>query len=201
MRLVNVLGKVLVVAGVAGGMLGGAAALGSTLFEAPPRDAAEFAERVEAGSTHWDDLETTEAKGTKAASDKRRRTPAERRYARKLNAMCLRHEREANAVPRPQSEAELRAWFEALVPLFERQENEYRALTPPATYKTEAARLLTLSDSGLRVVEQVAAALRRGETKAVAPMLAKLDALGRRSDAIFRRIGARACLSDDIALS
>ena len=42
-----------------GDVLGGAAALGSTLFEEPPRDAAEFAQRVAAGRVAWRDGDLT----------------------------------------------------------------------------------------------------------------------------------------------
>ena len=49
-RLAQTLAKAGVILAVIAVALGGAVALGSTLFEAPPRDAAEFAARIEAGA-------------------------------------------------------------------------------------------------------------------------------------------------------
>src|SRR5919106_4072747 len=100
MRLVRRLFKLLVVVAVAAAVLGGAAALGSTLFEAPPKDAAEFADWVAEGSKHAD---PSDGKG-KAAD--RQRTPAERRFIRRLNEMCSRQERELDQLPTPQSSQE-----------------------------------------------------------------------------------------------
>ena len=73
MRLAQTLVKAAVILAVIAATLGGAVALGSTLFEAPPRDAAEFAARVEAGST---------------TRLRRKRTAAERRYILEVGELC-----------------------------------------------------------------------------------------------------------------
>ncbi|MGH3035480.1 MAG: hypothetical protein ACRDON_13135 [Gaiellaceae bacterium] len=189
MRLVNVLVKVLVVAGVAGGMLGGAAALGSTLFEAPPHDAAEFAERVEAGSTHWDDIETTEVKGA-VAGRKQRRTPAERRYVRELNSLCRRG---GLRLEPPKTQAAAVRFLEQLAVTIGAQMDALPALRPPRSYRDEAARLVRLGRSNARVLDEAADAVRRDDARAYQAIKAKGARLDARMLAIYRRLGAGAC--------
>jgi hypothetical protein len=98
-KLVKTLGAAVLAAAA----LGGAAALGSNLFESPPRDAAEFAERVEAGSTHIDPNRKRPVVQKKHGKKAQKRVPAaqlaaERRYARTLNGWCVQQERDVAAL-------------------------------------------------------------------------------------------------------
>jgi hypothetical protein len=190
MRLVRRLINVLVAAAVAGGALGGAAALGSTLFENPPRDAAEFAQWVEAGSTQAD------ADADRAKPAARGPTPAERRYVRRLNAMCARQEREAEALRHPRTRREMLEYIERSLPMARRHHEEFRRLDPPRSYRDESARLLALDRSGLRTIEAMRSAFLRRDRGAYEASVAKLNLLVIRLDRIFRRMRADSCLSD-----
>ena len=100
MRLVQTLAKAVVILAVIAATLGGAVALGSTLFESPPRDAAEFAARVEAGSTYAPPAET--------------RTAAERRYILAVGELCAERNEQVHdleeRVPAADSVGRLRGW-------------------------------------------------------------------------------------------
>src|SRR5687767_8223474 len=84
-RLARTLLKTVIVLAFAAAALGGAAALGSTLFEEPPRDAAEFAQRVAAGSTRHE-------------QDGKPRTAEEKRYVRRVNSLCARYDASTDAL-------------------------------------------------------------------------------------------------------
>ena len=79
-RLAQTLVKAAVILALIAATLGGAVALGSTLFEAPPRDAAEFAARIEAGSTH--------------APPSAKHSVDERRYILAVSELCAKQKRE-----------------------------------------------------------------------------------------------------------
>jgi hypothetical protein len=140
-KLVKTLGA----AGLAAAALGGAAALGSNLFETPPRDAAEFAERVEAGSTHIDPNRKRPAvqkKHGKKATQKRvsaAQLAAERRYARTLDSWCVQQEREVAALGS--------GWYAddylgRMLALSQSWRARVAALRPPARLRGKAARYL-----------------------------------------------------------
>jgi hypothetical protein len=137
--------KVVVAAGLAAAALGGAAALGSNLFEAPPRDAAEFAEWVDAGSTHVDPNRkrpVAEPKETKKAAKKRvsaAELAAERRYGRTLNGYCIQQERDVAALAG--------GWYaddylDRLLALSRSWRARVAALRPPPRFQAKAARYL-----------------------------------------------------------
>lgn len=101
-KLVKTLGAAIVAAAA----LGGAAAIGGTIFESPPKDLADWAERVEAGSRHADpnrarpQKSKSEKKKSGDADADRKPTTAERRYARTLSAWCIEQERDVAALGR-----------------------------------------------------------------------------------------------------
>lgn len=189
MRLVQRLFRVLVIVAAAAVVLGGAAALGSTLFDEPPRDADEFAQWVEAGSER-------SGQAGKAEPAKRKRTPAEPRFVRELNAMCTRHERESDEIPAPRTSEEMLAYFERFLPVARRHHEEARSLDPPRRYRADLKRLLELDESGLTAIEAMRSALVGGDEGAYGAALAKLNVLVIRLDRVFRPLGATACLSD-----
>jgi hypothetical protein len=162
MKLVKALGA----AGLAAAALGGAAALGNNLFEAPPRDAAEFAEWVEAGSIHIDpNRKRPVAQKKKAKAAKKRVSPAqlaaERRYGRTLNGYCIQQERDV---------AELAGgWYaqdylDRVLTLSRSWRVRVAALSPPPRFRAKAARYLgawaRLEDLTVRLVRANA----RGDT-------------------------------------
>jgi hypothetical protein len=141
MKLVKTLGA----AGLAAAALGGAAALGSNLFEEPPRDAAEFAERVEAGSTHIDPSRqrpVVQKKRAKKPAQKRvgaAQLAAERHYARTLDSWCVQQEREVDSLAS--------GWYaddylDRVLALSRSWRARVAALRPPARFRSKAARYL-----------------------------------------------------------
>ena len=180
MRLVRRLFKLLVVVAAAAAVLGGAAALGSTLFEAPPKDAAEFAARVAAGSER----------------PKPERTRAETRYVRKLNALCRRVERDFDKLPRPDGLAEFAPYLESWQQLHRGFDADFSALPAPPRYREDATRIVELDRAMLRVVAAGERAARRGHRHAFGVSAAEGRRLERSFDRVMRRIGATVCAED-----
>ena len=180
MRLVRRLFKLLVVVAVAAAVLGGAAALGSTLFEAPPKDAAEFAARVAAGSE----------------GSKPERTRAEARYVRKLNALCSRVERDLEKLPRPDGLAEFAPFFKSWQRLYRDFDADFRALPAPPRYRGDARRIVELDRAMLRVGAAGERAARRGHRHAFGVSAAEGRRLERSFDRVMRGIGATVCAED-----
>lgn len=162
MKLVKTLG----VAALAASALGGAAALGGTLFESPPRDAAEFAERVEAGSTHVDPnrrhLPAPKKRAKKAhAKAAQRRTAAERTYARTMNAWCVRQEQDVAQLNIYASDG-LSSWLS----LSRNWRARVAALRPPPRFRDEAARYLSTWERLEQITVRMTSANQRGDSVA-----------------------------------
>jgi hypothetical protein len=177
MRLVRRLFKLLVVVAAAAAVLGGAAALGSTLFEAPPRDAAEFAARVAAGSER----------------SKPERTRAEARYVRKLNALCSRVNGNFEALPRPHGLEEFVPYLESWQRLYRRFDADFRALPAPPRFRADARRIVELDRAALRVGAAAERAARRGHRHSFSVSVEESRKLDRSFDRVMRRIGATVC--------
>jgi hypothetical protein len=143
--------KALFVLVIVGAALGGAAAVGSTLFENPPRDAAEFAQWVERGSEHIDPREAQEraarlARLKKRAAERKQRkakrsgpTPAERRYGRTLSAWCAEQERDVDALGYPY---DAEAWLDRWLALSRSWRARVAALDAPVRFNEERRRYL-----------------------------------------------------------
>lgn len=150
--------KALVVLVVVIAALGGAAAVGSTLFENPPRDAAEFAEWIEAGSRHIDpNRKPPKAKKKRSGKAEPRKhagpTAAERRYGRTLSAWCVQQERDVDALGYPYDG---KAWIASWIALSRSWRARVAALDAPRRFRDERARYLRswerLEGLGVRLV-------------------------------------------------
>lgn len=182
MRLARSLAKAVAILTVVAATLGGAVALGSTLFPEPPRDAAEFAARVEAGSSH--------------APPPERRTPTERRYVLALASLCARTdesllelERDAAGLTDP---AHLRSWRTIVT----RFDTAFRALEAPRRYRANTARVAALDRGMLGLVEDALAARRGGDRETYATKVRAAALLDARFDERMRALGAAACAGD-----
>jgi hypothetical protein len=141
--------KALFVLVFVGAALGGAAAVGSTLFDDPPRDAAEFAEWVERGSEHIDPRESKEraarlAKLKRAEKEQRKTkrsgpTTAERRYGRTLSAWCVQQERDLEGLGYPY---DAEAWLDRWLTLSRSWRARVAALDAPSRFRDERRRYL-----------------------------------------------------------
>ena len=177
MRLVRRLFKLLVVVAAAAAVLGGAAALGSTLFEAPPKDAAEFAERVAAGSERT----------------KPERTRAEARYVRKLNALCTRMNRDFDRLPEPNALEEFATYLESWERLLRSFDADFQALPAPPRYRADARRIVEFDRAMLRASAAAGRAARRGHRHSFSLSMGEAKRLGKSFDRVIRRIGATVC--------
>jgi hypothetical protein len=135
--------KALVVLALVVAALGGAAAVGSTLFANPPRDAAEFAEWIEAGSRHIDPNRKP-PKAKKKPADRAHKKPAgptaaERRYGRTLGAWCIEQERDVAALGYPYDGE---TWVARWVDLSRSWRARVAALAAPPRFRDEQARYL-----------------------------------------------------------
>jgi hypothetical protein len=173
--------KLLTVLAIVAAAFGGAVALASTLFEGPPKNAAEFAARVEAGS--------------RRAEPPERSTAAERQYVLALNDLCARTDEAYLEARRDQAGKarlqRLRSW-RAVFADFER---EFRRLTPPKRDRLEAANVVRLNRSTLALTDGAIAALRAGDEDAYEAKVAATRLIDARFDEAIRSLGAPSCAS------
>jgi hypothetical protein len=180
-RLARSLLKSITVLAIIAAAFGGAVALASTLFEGPPRDAAEFAARIEAGSVH--------------AKSPERATAEERQYVLALNDLCARTDdayREARRNQAGKARVQrLRSW-RAVFADFDRR---FQALTPPKRDRLTVDNVTRLNRSTLALTDGAIAALRAGDEDGYEAKLAATKLIDARFDESIRRLGAPACAS------
>lgn len=178
-RLFQTLAKAVVILAVIAATLGGAVALGSTLFDSPPRDAAEFAARIEAGSLHTPPPE--------------KRTAAERRYILEIGELCaVRNERVRDLEGRVAAAdrlVRLRGWRRIQAAHAE----TVAAVAPPPAFRESAARVATLDESMLELAASALEAWRAGDRDAFEARLAAAELLDARYDAAVRALDAPVC--------
>ena len=179
MRLAHTLAKAVVILAVIAATLGGAVALGSTLFEPPPRDAAEFAARIEAGSTH--------------APPAAKRTPAERRYLLAIGGLCAERNEEVRdleqRVPAADPVARVRGWRRIQAAHAE----AFAAVETPRAFREDAARVVTLDESMVELADSALAAWRAGDRQAFDAKLAAAELLDARYDTAVLVLDAPVC--------
>ena len=181
MRLARPFLKLITVLAIVAVAFGGAVALASTLFEGPPKDAADFAARVEAGSEH--------------AKPPERSTAAERQYVLDLNDLCARTDEAYQDARRDQAGKarlqRLRSW-RVVFAAFDR---DFQALTPPKRDRLEAANVARLNQSTLALTDGAIAALRARDEDGYEAKLAATKLIDVRFDQAIRRLGAPSCAS------
>ena len=172
MRLARKLARIVFVLAVVAAALGGAVALGSSIFPSPPRDAAEFAERIAGGS--------------------QRGERAERRYVRRLNALCARYDARTDAlVGRPPV-----ALLDGMVRERRAFVARFQTLEPPARYEQSAREFMALEDRVQPLLQQLADAFRAGASGPPPGLERKLDRLETGYDELLRELDARKCTSE-----
>ena len=181
MRLVRPLLKVITILAIVAAAFGGAVALASTLFEQPPRDAAEFAARVEAASEH--------------APPPERSSAAERRYVLGLNDLCDRTDDAYADLGRDQAGKtrlqRLRSWRH----VFARFDREFQALTPPKRDRLHAANVVRLNGATLALTDGAIVALRAKDEDGYDAKVEAAKLIDARFDETMRRLGAPSCTS------
>jgi hypothetical protein len=178
-RLVQTLVKAAVILAIIAATLGGAVALGSTLFEGPPRDAAEFAARIEAGSRH--------------APPAEKRTAAERRYVLAVGALCAERNEQlrdlARDVPARDEIGTARGWRRIEAAYAER----FEALEAPKRFRSTAERMSTLDGGMLDLTDEAIEARRAGDRELFEAKLAAAELLDARYDEAARALGVPVC--------
>ncbi len=181
-RLAQTLAKAAVILALIAVTLGGAVALGSTLFESPPRDAAEFAARIEAGSTH--------------APQAAKRTVAERRYILDLSELCAeRNERLQNfetRVAEADQVARLRGWRAIQADYAA----NFEELTPPRLFRQGAVRAIALDQSMIDLADDALVARRAGDRDSFEAKAEAVELLRQQRDAAMVRLDAPVCAAD-----
>jgi len=180
-RLVRPLLKVVTVLAIVAAAFGGAVALASTLFERPPRDAAEFAARVEAASEH--------------AEPPERSTAAERRYVLDLNDLCDRTDEAYADLRRNQSGKTRLQRLRSSRQVFAQFDRGFRALTPPKPNRLDAATVERLNRATLALTDGAIAALRAKDEDGYDAKIAATRLMDARFDETMRRLGAPSCTS------
>jgi hypothetical protein len=182
MRLAQTLAKAIVILAVIAATLGGAVALGSTLFDSPPRNAAEFAARVEAGSTH--------------AAPAAKRSAAERSYIIELSELCAdRADRLRDLERRVKESDELGSLRgrRAILAAFTR---DFAALAPPRRFRADAREAALLDQGMLDLDDGALAARRAGDRETYEDKLRAAELLEERSDRVMLRLEAPACAAE-----
>lgn len=160
--------KALFVLVIVGAALGGAVALGSTLFDNPPRDAAEFAQWVEEGSQHIDPNRkppkaTKPDKKARAKPRKTGPTPAERRYGRTLSRWCAEQEEDVAALGYAY---DAEAWVATWLTLSRSWRARVAALDAPPRFERKRARYLRSWERLEGISVRLARANARGDSVA-----------------------------------
>jgi hypothetical protein len=203
-RPVKTLVKVLALAALAASALGGAAALGSTLFQSPPRDAAEFAARVDEGSTHWDDLESDEAEATPAATKPVRRTwkgrpVAERRFLRALDRICLDSSQKLDGLEKPRRARARAAYLTRWLHVSARYQKRARKLDRPKRLERRTGQLLGLWDDAEARVRELRKVVRRHDSFLMLLLMDELDSIGQQTQGVADSLDITSCLPREFA--
>lgn len=177
MRLTQTLAKAVVILAIIAATLGGAVALGSTLFDSPPRDAAEFAARIEAGSRH--------------APPPEERTAAERSYVLAVTELCAARNEDVRDLERRVSAVDdvgrTRGWQRIQADYAQ----EFEALPAPKRFRSTAARMATLDQGMLALAED---ALEGQEDREIfEAKLAAAELLDARYDEAALALGVPVC--------
>jgi hypothetical protein len=178
-RLAQTLVKAAVILAIIAATLGGAVALGSTLFESPPRDAAEFAARVEAGSRH--------------APPAEKRTAAERRYVLAVTGVCEERNEQVRDLEHRVSANDEIGRTRGLRGIQADYAEGFAALEPPKRFRSTAARMTTLDQGMLDLADDALEARLAGDRELFEAKLAAAGLLDARYDEAARALGMPVC--------
>lgn len=181
-RLAQTLVKAAVILALIAVTLGGAVALGSTLFESPPRDAAEFAARIEAGSTH--------------APPAVKRTVAERRYILDLSELCAKRNERLQTLETRVAEADRVARLRAWRAIQADYAASFEELTPPRLFREGAVRAIALDQSMIDLADDALEARRAGDHDGFDTKVEAVGLLGQQRNAAMVRLEAPVCAAD-----
>ena len=181
-RLAQTLVKAVSILAVIAVTLGGAVALGSTLFEPPPRNAAEFAARVEAGSTH--------------APPAEKPTATERRYVLAVGELCAKRNERLRDLALQVSEADRVATLRGWRAIQADYAAGFEALAPPRLFREDAARAAALERSMIELADGALAARSSGDRDGFETKTRAVELLGQQYDAAMLRLQAPVCAAE-----
>jgi hypothetical protein len=180
-RLVQTLVKAGLILAVIAATLGGAVALGSTLFDAPPRDAAEFAAQIEAGSTH--------------APPTQKRTADERRYVLDLGDLCAARNERLRGLERRVKSVDVVGRLRGWRAIFADYSEGFAALAPPRRYQAAADRVGDLGQAMLDLTDGALEAKRAGDREGFEAKTRAAELLDARYDQAVLHLDAPACVT------
>jgi hypothetical protein len=181
-RLAQTLVKAAVILALIAATLGGAVALGSTLFEPPPRDAAEFAARVEAGSTH--------------APPAVKRTATERRYILDVDELCAKRNERLRQLETRVSEADPVATLRGWRAIHADYAADFASLAPPRVFRATATRAKALDRSMLALAAAALEARSSGDREEFETKARATELLGQQHDAVMIQLEAPVCAAE-----
>jgi hypothetical protein len=179
MRLAQTIAKAMVILAVIAVTLGGAVALGSTLFDSPPRNAAEFAAQVEAGSTH--------------AAPAVRRTAAERSYVLALSDLCADRAERLRDLERRVKEGDELGRLRGQRAILAAYAEDFVALAPPRRFRADAREAAALDQGMLDLADGALAARRAGDRETYEAKLRAAELLRARYNRAMAELDAPAC--------
>lgn len=181
-RLAQTLVKAAVILALIAATLGGAVALGSTLFEAPPRDAAEFAARIEAGSTH--------------APPSAKHSVDERRYILAVSELCAKQNERLRELETRVSEADPVATLRGWRAIHLDYASDFAALASPRVFRVTAARAKELDRSMLALAADALGARGSGDWESFETKARAVELLGQQHDAAMIELEAPVCTAE-----
>jgi hypothetical protein len=128
-----------------------------------------------------------------------KQTSAEARYALEVEAWCGRWWTAYAALGEPETMAEWASRLVRTAPLVAEQEQEFARLRPPASYRSQAARISAHMEDEKPIARQMLAAAGRGDERAFERLVAGLEPSGREWNDAMRRIGAYGCAASPTA--
>ena len=114
-------------------------------------------------------------------------------FVRKADAVCAHYNAQVKGLEDPRSLAEVESYAERVIPVYGRALDELAALRPPKADEPLVRRWLSLDRRIERDVHAVLAAVRTRRIPSVGAAAARTAADDRRSNALARQLGLKAC--------
>jgi hypothetical protein len=122
-----------------------------------------------------------------------RPTSSRAAWIERMNAVCARALVDARKLGEPETFEEALRILPSLIAIADRVTREVAAIPPPGGAEDESAELVRLSAEEDTVARMLLVAIRFGEPTSAQRLVAKLEALGTRSNRLARELGAAKC--------
>jgi hypothetical protein len=116
-------------------------------------------------------------------------------FQKQANATCTKYEAKLNAIGRPTSPADVKAYVEKGIPVIQQGLAELRALKPPEGMQGDYERMLTEVEKSIPAARQLGEAAAKNDAAAVQKALAAGNAASAAADDAAKSLGLTGCVS------